>query len=185
MICLAKHSGELKAVVRLPASKSISNRLLILQHHFGPSLQISGLSASDDTLLLSTLLAVIKQNSVSGQGLLRLDARNAGTVFRFLTAVLAISPGHYLLTGSDRMKQRPVGPLVDALRELGADLEYAEKSGYPPLYIKGRRLTGGKLAINNTLSSQFLSSLLLIGPFMENGLEISVEGEAHPGHMWQ
>ena len=178
MICLTKHSGGMKAIVRLPASKSISNRLLILQHHFGPSLQISGLSASDDTLLLSTLLTVIKQNSVSSQGLLRLDARNAGTVFRFLTALLAINPGHYLLTGSDRMEQRPVGPLVDALRELGADIEYAERAGYPPLFIKGRRMAGGKLTINNTLSSQFLSSLLLIGPFMENGLEISIEGES-------
>lgn len=171
MISVSRGSGELKARILLPGSKSISNRLLILQFHYGEKLRIENLSHADDTILLASILALVKRYQDNGsQGILHLDAHNAGTVFRFLTALLAITRGNFYLTGHGRMKERPIGPLVEALNSIGADVEYVERVGFAPLFIKGHSLEGGNIRIDASLSSQFLSALMLISPMLENGL---------------
>ncbi len=138
MITIHGRSGPFSARVNLPASKSISNRLLVLKYFAGDKLDIRNLSTADDTILLLTILELIDQyRSPGATGLLRIDTRNAGTVMRFLTSLLAVVPGHFLLTGSARMLERPVGPLVEALRTLGADIEHTDRNGYPPLLIRG------------------------------------------------
>jgi len=173
MIRIKRQNKALEARVLLPASKSISNRLLILQFHYGGGLQIDNLSRADDTVLMDSLLEVVRQYQGNGsQGILHLDVHNAGTVFRFLTALLAIKRGHFLLTGHDRLKERPIGPLVEALRSMGAEIEYIEKVGFAPILIKGHHLEGGTIRIDGSLSSQFLSAMLLIAPMLENGLVI-------------
>ena len=173
MMTLAHKGGILSGKVFLPSSKSISNRLLVLQYLSGDSIRLQNYSISDDTILLSSLLQLIRQHSLKKEkGLLRVDVKNAGTVMRFLTALLAMTHGHYLLTGSARMQNRPIGPLVEALRELGADIEYLGKPGYPPLLVKGRLLSGRLLTIDPSMSSQFVTALLLIAPFLEEGLNL-------------
>ncbi len=159
------------AEIRLPASKSIANRLLVLRFLAGKGLSPKGLSEADDTQLLKSLLEKIRtsKNAV-------LDCKNAGTTFRFLTSVLSISEGSYVLTGSERMQQRPIKDLVDALVSLGADIQYLGKEGFPPLQINGKPLKGGNLTIKANISSQYVSSLLLIAPFLKEGLCISIEG---------
>lgn len=165
--------SSLSGTVRLPASKSISNRLLVLQFLNGNNLCLNNLSGSDDTILLSSTLDLIRQYLIKAdKGLLRLDARNAGTVMRFLAPVLALTPGYFLLTGSSRMKQRPIGPLVEALRDLGADIEYADRNGFPPLLIKGRHLSSKSVTIDASVSSQFVSGLMLVAPTLPDGLVI-------------
>jgi len=173
MITIAHRGGILSGKVFLPSSKSISNRLLILQFLSGDSIRLQNHSISDDTVLLSSLLQLIRQHTIKKEkGLLRVDVKNAGTVMRFLTALLAMTHGHYLLTGSVRMQSRPIGPLVEALRELGADIEYLGKPGYPPLLVKGRLLSGRLLTVDPSLSSQFVTALLLIAPFLEEGMSL-------------
>ncbi len=179
MITIHGRSGPFSARVNLPASKSISNRLLVLKYFAGDKLDIRNLSTADDTILLLTTIERIDQYRSSGAtGLLRIDTRNAGTVMRFLTSLLAVVPGHFLLTGSARMLERPVGPLVEALRTLGADIEHTDRNGYPPLLIRGRKLTGGETGIETGISSQFVSSLMLIGPFLQEGLIMKLHGSA-------
>lgn len=174
-----RNDRKLYGEVSLPASKSISNRLLVMQFLYGRQLELEGLSGSDDTILLTSLLGLLRHHEIKGsRELIRMDARNAGTVFRFLTALLAITPGHYFLTGSRRMQERPVKPLVEALKELGADIDYTARPGFPPLIIKGRKLAGGGVAIDGTDSSQFVSALMLIAPGLENGLQIELHGDA-------
>jgi 3-phosphoshikimate 1-carboxyvinyltransferase len=169
---IVSHSGAaFKATVSLPTSKSISNRALIIEALTGEKLPLANLSDSADTRLMRKLLLAIRKHDNKHQNLV-LDCENAGTVFRFLTAFLAIQPGIWELTGSDRMKERPVGPLVEALRVFGAHIEYLGKEGYPPIRIQGNPLKGQSVAIDPGLSSQFISALLLIGPMLENGLEI-------------
>jgi 3-phosphoshikimate 1-carboxyvinyltransferase len=107
-----------------------------------------------------------------------MDSANAGTVMRFLTAYLTLIPGKWILTGSDRMKQRPIGVLVEAMRSLGADIEYLGKLGYPPLMIKGKHLKGGEIKVDAGISSQFISALLLIAPILPGGLSIGLQGQA-------
>jgi len=178
MIAITRPAGFLNARIQLPASKSISNRLLILKHLYGPSLNIHNLSAADDTVLLSTLLAILEQHTSSGNtNILRLDTHNSGTTFRFLTALLSNTRGTFYLTGDARMKHRPIGPLVDALQELGAIIDYPEHKGYPPLLIKGRRLTGERTTLDTSQSSQYLSAILLIAPVLDHGLEICTKGK--------
>jgi 3-phosphoshikimate 1-carboxyvinyltransferase len=101
-----------------------------------------------------------------------IDCRNAGTVFRFLTSFLAGTEGRWFLTGASRMKERPMQPLVDALRQLGAHITYAGRKGVPPLIIEGRPLTGGRIKINAEASSQFVSAILMIAPALPGGLEL-------------
>lgn len=159
-----------KASIVLPLSKSIANRLLVIGYLSGNENKIT-ISDSVDSVTMKRLIMSLRNNSTD-----TFDSGDAGTVFRFLTALLSVVPGKRILTGSHRMKQRPVGPLVDALRKLGVDIKYSENEGYPPLIINGKKLEGGYVEIDGSLSSQFISALMMIGPFMEKGLQIKITG---------
>ncbi len=175
MISISKADKHIKGLVNLPASKSISNRYLLLQFYYNNSFLINNLSSSDDTLLLSSTLDRISRYKLSGDnGLLRIDARNAGSVMRFLIPLLSVTHGHFLLTGSGRMKQRPVGELVEALRATGADIDYLEEVGYPPLLIRGRTISFSRISLDASLSSQFITAFLLLAPTLEEGLAIEL-----------
>jgi len=174
---ISRENRTCRGEIKLPASKSISNRLLILHFVYGNSLSVSNLSTADDTVLLSSLLDLIRQYQSRGDtGLLRLDARNAGTVMRFLIPLLSVTKGHFLLTGTERMKQRPIGALVEAMRETGAEIDYLEQKGYPPLFIRGRAITGSRIRIDASASSQFVTALLLLAPILEDGLTVELTG---------
>ena len=150
--------------IKIPGSKSESNRLLILQALF-PEIEIDNLSNSDDTQLLKKALS-------SSENVI--DSGHAGTAMRFLTAYFAIQNGkEIVLTGSERMQQRPVKPLVDALNALGANITYRNQNGFPPLKIIGKELTKNKVHIDATISSQYISALLLITPILKKGLHIT------------
>ena len=155
----------LKGTINLPSSKSISNRVLIIRYLSGWNGLIDNLSQATDTLLLNEIL-----NSSKSE----INTANAGTVMRFLTAVLSITKGKFLLFGSDRMNERPIFPLVDALKSIGAEIEYSEQDGFPPIKIAGKQLTGGQVNIKADVSSQFISALLMIAPLMEKGLTINL-----------
>ncbi|MCW3805069.1 3-phosphoshikimate 1-carboxyvinyltransferase [Plebeiibacterium marinum] len=154
--------------VDLPTSKSISNRALILNALAYSSKPIKNLSDSDDTQLL------IKALQSDGN---KFDVGAAGTTMRFLTAFLSKIVGEWTITGSERMKQRPIKILVEALNKLGAKIEYIEKEGYPPLRIFGSSMDGGDLELAGDVSSQYISALLMIGPTMKNGLRLTLTGE--------
>jgi 3-phosphoshikimate 1-carboxyvinyltransferase len=157
-----------ETTVEVPSSKSISNRLLIIQALSEPGLgNISNLSNAQDTIVLDQLLSEMPAV---------FDVGHAGTAFRFLTSYLSITKGEYILTGSDRMKQRPISPLVNALKALGAEIEYLEKDGFPPLKIRGKELVGGHVEIDSSISSQFITALMLIAPKLNRGLEIKLKG---------
>lgn len=158
--------------VALPASKSISNRLLILKEIHQHAFEITNLSDSEDTLLLIKAIKEINDGNNS-----MIDVHHAGTNMRFLTALLSQRKGGWILTGSDRMKQRPVGILVEALRSLGADVQYLEKEGFPPLRIQGRELKGNTVEIDGSVSSQFISALMMIASGFKNGLTIHLKNE--------
>ncbi|MFH1319454.1 MAG: 3-phosphoshikimate 1-carboxyvinyltransferase [Bacteroidota bacterium] len=162
---ISKPTKELKGKITLPSSKSISNRVLIIRALCKEGFEISNLSDAEDTKVLQQLLT--STESV-------LDVGAAGTAMRFLTAYLSIKQGTWILTGSERMKERPVSILVDALRQLGAEIEYLGKEGYPPLKIKGASLSGQEVEIDGSLSSQYISALLLIAPVLPNGLSIKI-----------
>lgn len=166
------HQRRIRGAVTLPGSKSISNRLLVLQEVLGIDLVIHNLSNASDTIILKQALEVIRTTTSA-----TLDIGQAGTDMRFLTALLAAKPGTWVLTGDQRMKQRPVGELVSALRTLGADITYLEQEGYPPLQIVGTKLKGTSVSINAEVSSQFISALLLISPLLKEGLEIQLKGK--------
>ena len=154
--------------VVITGSKSESNRMLILQALF-EELEIDNLSNSDDTQVLQK--ALISDNEV-------VDVHHAGTAMRFLTAYCSIQEHKTtLLTGSSRMKERPIDVLVDALKHLGADISYAENDGFPPLLIKGRELVGNSVTLKADVSSQYISALLLIAPVLKNGLVLTLDGE--------
>lgn len=170
----------IKAEITLPASKSFANRLLIMQS-FNSFMKIDNISDANDTVLLQRLINIMQdksKSSIRGKATeaIVLNAGPAGTVYRFMTARLAIEHGNWILTGSDRMKERPVKLLVDALRTLGADIEYDEKEGFPPLIIKGKKLRGGNVTIDAGVSSQYISALLMIAPALENGLQLTLDG---------
>ncbi len=167
-----------KVSVELPASKSISNRLLMMRYIAKSSAKIYNLSQAEDTVLLeNTLSALASRNASTFDNPFMIDTGNAGTVYRFLTALLATMPGRWFLTGSVRMMQRPIAPLVDALRSLGADISYAGIVGFPPLVIDGKNLLGGQVIIDASQSSQFVSALMMIAPLLENGLSIIRHGK--------
>ena len=163
-----KAPSLLKATINLPASKSISNRALIIHAMTGGKIQPSNLSDCDDTEVIIKALADMPDV---------IDIKAAGTAMRFMTAFLSATPGEHTITGTERMKNRPIAVLVNALRYLGADIEYEGKEGYPPLHIKGKALEGGHLEIVGNVSSQYISALLLIGPILKNGLELKLTGE--------
>ncbi len=159
-------------VLNLPASKSISNRLLILRALYCNMIEIRNVSEARDTIVLEQCLQAIENPS---GGTTLIDAIDGGTTFRFLTAYLSITTGAWFLTGSSRMKERPIGPLVDALGDMGATIEYKGKPGFPPLLIKGSPLPGGEVIVDCGKSSQFATALLLIAPCLENGLNLKVK----------
>lgn len=159
---------KIDAAVRLPASKSISNRALVMNALAGSKVMPDNLSDCDDTRVILDALSRMPET---------IDIGAAGTAMRFMTAYLAVTPGCHTLTGTERMKHRPIRALVDALRYIGADIAYEGEEGYPPLRINGRRLEGGRLEIPGDISSQYISALLMVGPVLERGLELRLTGE--------
>lgn len=152
----------------ITGSKSESNRLLLLQALY-PELKIDNVSNSDDSEVMQKALASTSNH---------IDVSHAGTAMRFLTAFFATQEGREIvITGSARMKERPIQVLVEALNALGADISYLENEGCPPLQIKGKSLTNDKVTLKANVSSQYISALLLIAPKLKNGLELTLEGE--------
>lgn len=166
-IRLSVPNGIRSTHIRISGSKSETNRALLLQALYR-QIKLENASGSDDSRAMEMALA-------SGKNVI--DVGHAGTAMRFLTAYFAATPGKRTLTGSARMKQRPIGILVDALRELGGQIEYVDKEGFPPLSIEGQTLKGGSISVNAGVSSQFLSALLLVAPKFENGLELTLKGK--------
>jgi len=154
--------------VHLSGSKSISNRLIILQALSGHSNELKNLSDSDDTTVLQKALSA--KDTTINVGI-------AGTAMRFLTAYYALRGSEVILTGASRMKERPIKGLVDALSSLGANIEYMEIEGFPPLKIKGGNLKGGILQMKADVSSQFISAILMIAPYFEKGIQLKLIGE--------
>jgi len=180
VLSLSHPSKSLSGTVQLTGSKSESNRALIIQALSGGNVRIENLSSAADTVTLQQALAsVASRRSVPHEGQPTvIDIGPAGTAMRFLTAYLAISDGEYLLTGSERMKQRPIGILADALAMLGADIRYPGAEGYPPLAIRGgfaQRTSA--VNVRGNVSSQYLSALLLIASALPDGLHLHIEGE--------
>ncbi len=161
-------SRPLRGTLPMVASKSESNRALILRALAGPSIELDNLSAARDTRLLSALLESREEV---------LDARDAGTTLRFLTAWCAAAHRPALITGTPRMRERPIGILVDALRELGADIRYEGKEGFPPHRVIAFDQKTPHARVRGDVSSQYISALLLIGPFLPMGLELTLTGE--------
>ena len=158
---------EIKSFISLPASKSISNRVLIIRALCNDKLKIKNLSKSKDT---QVLLSALKDLSAT-----TIDIGATGTAMRFLTAFLSIIPGERILTGSERMKQRPIQALVDILREFGAQIDYLENEAYPPLKIKGNKLIAKPVSIKGNISSQYISALLMIAPYLDDNFILSIE----------
>jgi len=166
---------KLTGEITLTASKSESNRALIIQALCSEKFEIKNLAAAEDTRVLNEILEAVKSNASTE--VQTYDVGAAGTTMRFLTALLATKKGTYILTGSERMKNRPIKILVDALRHLGADIEYVEKEGYPPLRIQGKELEGAEVEIDGSVSSQYITALLLISPQLKNGLQLKFKGD--------
>ncbi len=158
----------IQSIIDLPASKSISNRALIINALAGNSQMPENLSVCDDTDVMVAALCDMPYE---------IDIKAAGTAMRFTTAYLAVTQGEHIITGTERMKHRPIEVLVKALRHLGADIEYTGEKGFPPLKIRGHRLAGGRLEISGSVSSQYISALLMIGPAMEKGLQLHLTGK--------
>lgn len=167
MSYVVKSPVSLKASIKLPASKSICNRALILNALSYSPYEIRNLSDCDDT---EVMVKALNSNDRD------FDIKAAGTAMRFLTAFLSKVVGEWTITGTQRMKNRPIKILVDALNSLGARVEYMEKEGYPPLRIFGSALQGGEISLAGGVSSQYISALLMIAPLMENGLTLHLEG---------
>ena len=159
---------EANGELTITGSKSESNRLLVLQA-LHPQIEIQNLSNSDDSQVTQKGLKS-KSNII--------DIHHAGTAMRFLTAYFAIQPHREIvLTGSERMQERPIKLLVDALNSLGADITYEKEVGFPPLIIKGKEIKINRVALPANISSQYISALMLIAPSLKNGLKIDLVGE--------
>ncbi|MEM9141552.1 MAG: 3-phosphoshikimate 1-carboxyvinyltransferase [Bacteroidota bacterium] len=164
----APSSPLIRASVAITGSKSESNRLLLLQALY-PNISIENLSNSDDARVMK---AGLKKSTGT------VDIHHAGTAMRFLTGYFATQEGKsVILTGSQRMTERPIKILVEALRQLGADIEYQKNEGFPPLLIKGKRLAKNTVSLPANISSQYISSLLLVAPNLGNGIALELEGE--------
>ena len=160
---------RLQVNIKLPASKSISNRALIIHALTGGSIIPENLSDCDDTEVVIHALEQMPEV---------IDIKAAGTAMRFMTAFLAATEhGEHVITGTERMQHRPIKILVDALRQLGADIAYEKEEGFPPLRIKGAILDGGQLEVAGNISSQYISALLLIGPMLRKGLTLRLLGD--------
>lgn len=165
---------KLTGTIELTASKSESNRALIIQALCSEKFEIKNLATAQDT---ETLAKILSSPVPIPIGTELIDVGPAGTTMRFLTAYFATKIGTRILTGSDRMKKRPIGILVNALRDLGAHIQYLDKEGYPPLKITGKALRGGEIEMDGNVSSQFISALLLISPELQNGLVINFKNK--------
>lgn len=170
-------SGPVKERITLPASKSISNRLLVIRALSADDFRISNLSESRDTLILEQALQLISSRK-DKELTVTIDVGDAGTPMRFLAALMSNTPGNWMLTGSPRMQERPIGLLVDALCTLGANITYMAREGFPPLAITGRLLDSEAISIKADVSSQFISALMLIAPLLPQGLTIHKLGNA-------
>ncbi|MBQ8155540.1 MAG: 3-phosphoshikimate 1-carboxyvinyltransferase [Prevotella sp.] len=159
---------KLDATVALPASKSISNRALIIYALSGGHIMPQNLSDCDDTEVIINAIRYMPDV---------IDIKAAGTAMRFMTAYLSLMRGTHTLTGTERMKKRPIKILVDALRSLGAEISYLEEDGFPPLSITGTKLTGAVLEMSGSVSSQYISAVLMIGPMLDKGLELRLTGD--------
>jgi 3-phosphoshikimate 1-carboxyvinyltransferase len=158
-----------KAHILLPSSKSISNRVLMMNFLSGNKINIKNLSNANDTLVFQRIISCIGKQNI-------FDAEDAGTALRFATALLSVIEGKHLLTGTDRMKQRPIGVLAEALQTLGINIEYVEKKNFPPVIIYGKKnIDGGKIKLRADISSQYISSLMMIAPLFKNGLTITFD----------
>ena len=160
--------ASLHAAIQLPASKSISNRALILHSLAHGNILPRNLSDCDDTIVMTRAL-----DGNPGH----IDILAAGTAMRFPTAYLSVTPGTRIITGTQRMQQRPIRILVDALRELGARIEYVGNEGFPPLRITGTELTGSEISLAGNVSSQYISALLMIGTVLPKGLRLHLTGD--------
>ena len=165
---IVKAPNRIKAEINLPASKSISNRVLVIHSLSEGNATLHNLSDCDDTQVMINALRDMPEV---------IDIKAAGTAMRFMSAYLSVTEGEHVITGTERMKHRPIGVLVDALRRLGADIEYVGEQGYPPLRIRGKQLEGGTLEVPGNISSQYISALLMIGPALRNGLELRLTGD--------
>lgn len=164
----APENKTLNSAIKITGSKSESNRLLLLQALY-PNIKIENLSNSDDAVVMQKGINVTKGE---------VDIHHAGTAMRFLTTYFSCAEGkEVVLTGSKRMTERPIGVLVDALKSLGADITYLENIGYPPLHIKGKKIAQQKVSLPANISSQYISSLLLTAPSLDNGLELELVGK--------
>ena len=159
---------RLNQIIQLPASKSISNRALIIYALSGGRNLPENLSDCDDTEVIIEALKYMPDE---------INIKAAGTAMRFMSAYLSVMRGTHIITGTDRMKHRPIAILVDALRRLGAQIEYVGEEGFPPLKITGKKLEGGQLEIPGNVSSQYISALLMIGPMLKEGLTLQLTGE--------
>ncbi len=159
---------RINAVVQLPASKSISNRTLIINALAKGSFTPGNLSDCDDTRVM--IKALTSQDET-------IDILAAGTAMRFLTAFFSVTEGTKVITGTQRMQQRPIEILVNALRMLGAEVDYVAKQGFPPLRISGKSLDGGAISLKGNVSSQYISALLLIAPVLKSGLQLTLTGD--------
>lgn len=161
--------SSLQASIQLPASKSISNRALIIHALSRGNSRPTNLSDCDDTQVMIRALAAAPGAEI--------DILAAGTAMRFLTAYLSVTPGTHVITGTQRMRQRPIRILVDALRRLGADITYVGEEGFPPLRINGRPLQGAEIELAGNISSQYISALLMIGAVLPGGLKLKLAGD--------
>lgn len=168
---VSKGDRVLRGTIDLTASKSLSNRLLIIRALAGSGTPVKNLAPARDTSILN---AALESHAAGGR---HFDIGHAGTAMRFLTGYLACMDGESVITGSERMQKRPIGILVDALCAIGADIEYLGEFGFPPLSIRGKKLAGGEVWLDGSVSSQFISSLLMITPALQNGLVIHFTGE--------
>ena len=168
MVYSIQAPSHFNTTIDLPASKSISNRALIINALAGGGVKLCNLSDCDDTSVMLHALRDLPEV---------IDVKAAGTAMRFLTAYLSITEGTHVVTGSDRMKHRPIGVLVEALRYLGAEIDYLGEEGYPPLRITGRSLEGGRIDMPGNVSSQYVSALMMAAPAMRKGLELRLTGE--------
>ncbi|WP_455536503.1 3-phosphoshikimate 1-carboxyvinyltransferase [Prevotella koreensis] len=159
--------SRIDTTIKLPASKSISNRALIISALAGVKTMPRNISNCDDT---EVIVRALHDNPYE------IDIKAAGTAMRFMTAYLAVTPGEHVITGTERMKHRPIKVLVDALRYLGADIEYIGEEGFPPLKIRGKALDRGSIEIPGDVSSQYVSALLMIAPMLNGGLELHLTG---------
>ena len=171
---LSYNLPTIKTNLQISGSKSETNRLLVLQALY-PDLVLENTSSSDDS---EVMLNALQNFQLPTSNFQLVDVHHAGTAMRFLTAYFAIQEGReVIVTGSPRMKERPITILVDALNQLGAEITYEEKEGFPPLRIRGNKIVKNRVALPANVSSQYISALLLIAPKLENGLELVLEGE--------